>query len=406
MSEAVRECAAHPAAGLRVGYLTQATVARHGHGYVTKAGLGRLVEALEERAGSVLFGASLAPAPTIVHDYELGVRSHHVVTYPYVASMAHAFLMTRALRRVVAQLEEECDVVIVQLPWAPPHSLAFARRPRVYHVCADVRGVVGSSTYYRGIRRVAARTAARIVDVGQRALMAGDATRTVTNGLELYQHYGEPAGRPVVSSPLRATEIGSVPRRRPSSAPPRVLFVGFLRPEKGIDVLLDAFDTVSARVPSAELRLIGTQDLFEGGAARDIVARVAQRRGTGTIEHLGYLSFGPRLFAEYADADVVVVPSLSEGTPRVIMEARAFGAAVIGSRVGGIPTSIEHGVDGLLVEPGDAPGLAEAILELILDPARRQVIAAGGLARVRRSTVDVYADQILAEAVAACGGAA
>jgi len=69
---------------------------------------------------------------------------------------------------------------------------------------------------------------------------------------------------------------------------------------------------------------------------------------------------------------------LQEGLGLALMEAMSAGIAVIGSNVGGIITLIQHGHNGLLVEPKDVDGLAEAILTLLRDPARRVALGSQG----------------------------
>src|SRR5262249_26137255 len=145
----------------------------------------------------------------------------------------------------------------------------------------------------------------------------------------------------------------------------RVLFVGYLRPEKGVDTLVDAFERLLAAGVDAELQVVGARDAAEHGVTADLLARLAEL--SSRVLWSGHLPVGPPLFQAFADADVAVVPSRSEGTPRVLVEARAFGCPVIGTRVGGIPTSIDDGSDGLLVPPDDASALAAALLRLATD---------------------------------------
>jgi len=82
----------------------------------------------------------------------------------------------------------------------------------------------------------------------------------------------------------------------------------------------------------------------------------------------------------------------------VLIEARAFGCPVIGSRVGGIPTSIDDVVDGLLVPSEDIGALRDAILRLARDRAYREQLVAGGVRRARSSTVESFA-RVLAEEI-------
>jgi len=101
-----------------------------------------------------------------------------------------------------------------------------------------------------------------------------------------------------------------------------------------------------------------------------------------------------------ARTDVVVLPSYWEGLPVSLIEALSAGKAIVASRVGGNPELVMDGTNGLLVPPGDAPALAQALLTLSGDPERvrrmglasRQRFAAGGFApaAVAAQHLDAY----------------
>ncbi len=82
--------------------------------------------------------------------------------------------------------------------------------------------------------------------------------------------------------------------------------------------------------------------------------------------------------------NVVAVPSVSEGTPLVVLEAMAAGVPVVASRVGGIPDQIRPGREGILVPPGDPKALSEALLGLLRDPERARRMGEAG--RLRAAT--------------------
>ncbi len=238
-----------------------------------------------------------------------------------------------------------------------------------------------------------------MIDRVQAALFRRGDVRVVTNGAALRTHYREPPGRAIVSSTILEREIRSASRRRPADAPWRVLYVGYVRHEKGTDLLIEAFSRVLNTMPDAELEVVAGRDEAGRGMAAGFANALAALERKGTVRFLGHRNFGPDLFQCFADADVLVVPSRTEGTPRVLVEARAFGCPVIGAAVGGIPTSITDGVDGLLVPPEDPAGLADAILRLARDQQLRERLITAGYATAHRSTVEAFA-AALAEEVA------
>ena len=112
----------------------------------------------------------------------------------------------------------------------------------------------------------------------------------------------------------------------------------------------------------------------------------------GVTDHVLFEGSVPfsQLPSTYNLCDVFVTPSRSappsvEGFGIVFLEANACGKPVIGARSGGIPDAIVDGETGLLVEPDDEPGLAEALISLLSDPARCRALGDAGRARVEQA---------------------
>ncbi len=92
---------------------------------------------------------------------------------------------------------------------------------------------------------------------------------------------------------------------------------------------------------------------------------------------------------------ILVLPSRSEAMGRVLVEAMAAEKPRIGSRIDGIPTVINDGVDGYLVEPGNVADLAEKLDRLMRDPGLRRAMGLAGKARIPTEFAeDVYMDSL------------
>jgi glycosyltransferase involved in cell wall biosynthesis len=96
-------------------------------------------------------------------------------------------------------------------------------------------------------------------------------------------------------------------------------------------------------------------------------------------------------------ADVFVLPTLSEGTPHVLVEARANGLPCISTTVGGVPNTVTHGYDALLVPPKDARALARAIEQVICDTELRRMLIFNGLVQAQSQTLDRFIFTVLKE---------
>ena len=107
------------------------------------------------------------------------------------------------------------------------------------------------------------------------------------------------------------------------------------------------------------------------------------RDSAGRATWLGWLE-RDAAGAALADADIVVLPSISEGLPVVLLEALSQGKAVVATRAGGIPEVISDGIDGVLVEPGDPGALARALARVAGDTGLRTRLGAAAAARADR----------------------
>jgi glycosyltransferase involved in cell wall biosynthesis len=169
-----------------------------------------------------------------------------------------------------------------------------------------------------------------------------------------------------------------------SKVPGRILFVGRLEPMKGVDTLLRAFarlreeTAAGAELPfRAHMRIVGC------GSNERALKRLSADLGIADdVTFVGFVPI-PRVYQEFAEAQIFCGLSRSEALGNVFLEAQAAGCAVIATRTGGIPDIVEDGRTGLLVPPDDAAVAARALRELLSDPRRWAELARAGLAHVQ-----------------------
>lgn len=155
----------------------------------------------------------------------------------------------------------------------------------------------------------------------------------------------------------------------PADRPPRVIGVGRLSPEKGFDLLLDAFACLAPRFPEWSVLILGE------GSEREVLARKVQRLGlAGRVQMPGAV-LDPA--SHLRQGDIFVLPSRYEGFPNALAEAMASGVAVVAFDCPSGPRQlIRPGVDGVLVPPGDTGALEQALARLTGDPGERRGLAA------------------------------
>lgn len=141
---------------------------------------------------------------------------------------------------------------------------------------------------------------------------------------------------------------------------PLVGAVTFLRPEKGMAVLIEAVRWLKERFSTVECVIIG-----DGGEQPALLGRIRELGLEHCVHLVGFQQDIPALLAIL---DVVVIPSFEEGIPQSLTQALAMERPVVASAVGGVPEVVQDGLSGLLVPPRDPEILAEKIGCLLSDP--------------------------------------
>lgn len=153
-----------------------------------------------------------------------------------------------------------------------------------------------------------------------------------------------------------------------SGMAPHGIWVGTiaeLTRNKGVDILISAFEGLAARHPDAELLVVGGGEWWDTLTARVRALRASRRIH---LVNLGGSMEARRLIGAF---DIFVLPSRKEGLPYVLLEAGRAALPCIATRVGGNPDIIEHGVSGLLVPPEDPSALSSELENLMSDIPRR-----------------------------------
>jgi glycosyltransferase involved in cell wall biosynthesis len=182
-----------------------------------------------------------------------------------------------------------------------------------------------------------------------------------------------------------------------------VLFVGNLEPRKQVDVLVRAMASVRQQLPDAALIVVGSG---ESAGVQDQTARLIRLThdlglaADDAVRFVGRVE-DERLLDYYAAADIFALPSSSEAQGIVALEAMACGLPVVASAVGGLLGTIQDGLTGFLVPPGEVPALAERLLALLVDDNLREATGTAARQAVERefswtraveATVEVYRD--------------
>ena len=358
---------------------------------VNEGGFTGLVESLAPHFKRIEVVAPVVPRLQVSQGLR-PIRADNVVmrALPDMKGLARSWARSRRALRLLDSWASNWDLVNLRAPDNfLPVSAPWLRRHTVPHYVQMVSHPFDAGqAATQALPTLARPLGAAAWNVQRRAIRAACRDRVcIAHGEALRQiasEWGADAYN-LPSGSLSRHAIDPTPR---AHAPRRVLFVGRLNTEKGLLTLVEAL---------AHLVDLDFEVTLAGWPTGDFDRRLtelANARGVlGSLHMIGPVPHGPELFALYREHDVFVLPSISEGTPRVIGEAMAFGLPVVTTRAGGIPDLVEHERTGLLCTPGHAAELAAALRRVLTDERLRDDLVRAAAATVDARTLEFRAEQ-------------
>jgi glycosyltransferase involved in cell wall biosynthesis len=381
-----------------LGYVTPVRAFSSAGKVYMQAASGRVAQALARHYEKVCVCARVVrDAPPPPFDAHLNAENLELVAQPYWTTSADSLLHFFGIARAYIETCRKADALFLRgmCPYTGFLYLCAAafRKPICHWIVGDPIALLRASGRRGKVMDRFALCYAlqdRLVTRLGRWLTNGS---FICNGHELAFAYASPRTVETVSSTVEEAEFFHRSDTCQGSAV-RILFVGFIRPEKGIEYLLDAVSQLGPDVPW-ELEIVGPRQFPAYGEKLDSLA--AERGIRERIRWSGYLPHGKPLLDRMRAADLLVLPSLSEGTPHVLVEARANGLPCISTTVGGVPSCVTDEYDALLVPPKDSSSLASAIARVIGDGELRRGLIRNGLEAARKQTLDRFIATVLME---------
>lgn len=169
-----------------------------------------------------------------------------------------------------------------------------------------------------------------------------------------------------VSVIRNGVERQALQKKNPEDAICRFIFVGSLVQGKGVDYLIEALASVHALEKNIHLLIVGD------GEEMDDLKTDVHEKGLSDIVTFSGTKASDQIPKLMLASDCLVLPSLSEGIPNVVLEAMACGLPVVASSLPGICEVLKNEETGFLVSPKDVAGLSKSLLVLARNPERRQ----------------------------------
>jgi glycosyltransferase involved in cell wall biosynthesis len=285
-----------------------------------------------------------------------GMTIHHP-RYAYTPKVLRGWygrFFVRSVRDCFQRAVSDFRPDVVLGCWAYPDGWAAVRLAREAGLPVAIK-VQGSDVLLaRGVRKrrtaEALKSADAVIAVSRNLAERAQAMGVAPERIHIvYNGVDANVFHPAAKGPARE-------HLRVASGEPLILFVGNLLPVKGLDVLVQALALLGGAGVKFQCAIVGQ------GPLKAPIQKRLQALGLGArVRFVGACSMA-QLPQWYHAADLLVLPSRSEGVPNVLLEARACGTPFVASNVGGIP---EISDPACLVPPGDAPALARRMQEFL-----------------------------------------
>src|SRR5690554_93853 len=360
--------------------------------YYCKPGLGRFIDEMSTKYKKIFYTTTIEESSfeNISNYYQIKANNILYQNVPnnnsFLASVKNRSKINKTLKKNMKEWKE----AILYLRWPTPnvynvYKLAHRNKMRVFlHVVKDPYTIVKGTTKYKGIKRIFALIYSKLEENKIKKIMKS--TPTIINGNAQRRLYTKKTNvLELISATLNKEEI--VLERTYNKTNKKILYVGVLKEEKGVDILLDVYKTLLTKYEKIELNIVG-----DGPEKKFLENKAKELSISDKVYFHGYVPLGYELKKLYLESDLFVLPSRSEGTPRVLIEAMSFGLPIVASNVGGVPFTIKHGYNGLL--SNDKADFIENILLLIKDSAIRRTIVSNGYKTSTNNTIESFVNKI------------
>jgi len=368
-----------------------------GNGFFCSRIHGRYLEMIAKRVGKILLFSPVADATYKGEyygskEYRIESSNIEVIPLPYFYSFLTAVRYFFNILYIFMRNIKRADIFWIRYPQPFGYVLFFfAKRKRkkvFFQLSGDVEEEIRKGKRYRGIIKVMALGIALL----EKKILRNAFKHSLVfiQGNSLYRKYSFFADRAelIISSSLMPDDF-NLRNDVCVNSKLKLLFVGSLNHEKNIDCLIRSCRLLINKGVDTELIIVG-----KGPEELTLRKVVKEEKLEGKVKFYGYVPCGEEMTRIYQEADIFILPSFSEGTPRVLLEAMAHCLPVVATRVGGIENLVTHYRNGLLIEKGQEKYIVGAVETILRDSHLRRRMIEEGYAFARRNLLKDFIGNI------------
>ncbi len=297
------------------------------------------------------------------------------------------FYNISTLRKVL----KDSDLVFLRIPTMNTFLnyllIKIYKKPFITYQVGDEKEIVRSSTRYKKVTKLLALTMANIHSLLYKNIIK-KASAAFFLVPQLMNRHNKKKSFFFFTSLITDQDISRRQVNKDMIGPVSLLYVGRVSNEKGLAYLIHAVKTLTQKGIEVNLTICGD------GKEKDKLERLSSELDIkNCIRFLGQVPWN-ELNDIYSSHNIFVLPSLSEGVPKVILEAMAAGLPVIATQVGGIPCLITHNENGILIPPKSPSAIAHAIETAAENRNLREKIIQNGYKYAKNHTAEKQAHKL------------
>lgn len=279
---------------------------------------------------------------------------------PYSNGSVDALKYRRTYKKTIKKVASKTDLFYCRVPdpfcWMPAQ---MTDKPVIMHFVGDTADATKHNIHFSWLKK-------QILLAGysfeyRRILKSARKSTVYTNGSHLSEklHKQGVNATPVVSSTITKEDLALEPLRPLSNKPLTIIYVGYLRYAKGIDTLIKVIKRLDERHFNYQFHVVGDGDMYS-----TLQQLIGDLKLDNHIYLYGHIDNRDKLLSLLRSSDLFFFPSLSEGSPRVIIEAMSQGCPVLSTPVGSLPGCFEENKEILFFPFKDAEIATSKILEV------------------------------------------
>lgn len=364
--------------------------------YYCNGAFGRYIDELSKKLEKVylILPTENIKESTGINEYKIKANNIVIQELPFYKGYISALKNRKIIKRSIKEYSKVWKSPIY-IRWPVPFfSFVFKLSKRknlhtVFHLVGDPLSIVSGGVKYKGILKVLAVLFAQYNSTLIKNIIKKTPTLVNGNGLRRLYDVNNPKIKEIRTSTFQEKEIVSNKKIFGKNSV-NILYVGYLRHEKGVLYLLEALRYLININENIYLTIVGT-----GEMENELITLTNELDLQKHVDFKGFIPIGEKLFKEYEKHDIFILPSISEGTPRVLLEAMSKGLAIVATNVGGIPFTIKNGYNGLLVNPKNSIEIKDAIQTLIENHELRERLRENSIQFAKENTIEKHILEVL-----------